>query len=342
MSNGRTKTSYVRVYLVTILALLVFFMAGICIGRYPISPRAVFLAFREAITGKEQGISYEEMTVVLHVRLPRTLIGGVVGASLAAAGCAFQGLFRNPLVSQGVLGVSSGAAFGAALSILLFSGTLYTPIFSFAFGILAVFLTFMTASVAGGITTVMLVLGGTIISSLFSALLSLVKYLADPTNQLASITFWNMGSLASLEEGQLPYAAGAMAVGILILLISAWMINVLSISDAEARTMGLPVVQAKILIIVGATLCTAGAVSVTGNIGWVGLIIPHMARFFIGSDNRRLIPLSMLMGAAFMMGVDLLCRTISGAEIPLGIMTSLIGGPFFIYLLRKYKGGNWR
>lgn len=330
------------IYLVTVVVLVAVFLAGLCIGRYPISLGHVGLSFASLVTGKDYGLSPEELAIMLHVRLPRCLMGGLVGAALAASGCAFQGLFKNPLVSQGILGVSSGAAFGAALSILLFTGTLYTPLFSFGFGILAVCLTFLVARVCNGITTVMLVLGGTIISNLFSALLSLVKYVADPTNQLASITFWNMGSLASLQEQQIPYSAVSMFVGMVVLLASAWMINVLSISDAEARTMGLAVEQAKVIIIFGATMCTAGAVSITGNIGWVGLIIPHGARFLIGSDNRRLLPLSMLMGAAFLMVVDLLCRTISGAEIPLGIMTSLIGGPFFIYLLRKFKGGNWR
>lgn len=337
-----TRAGGPLIYPVMLLLLILVFLGSICIGRYPIHPGHVFLSFAGALTGRDYGLSMEEMTIILHVRLPRCLVGGLVGAALAASGCAFQGLFRNPLVSQGILGVSSGSAFGAALSILLFTGTFYTPLFSFAFGVLAVLLTFMVARVCNGLTTVMLVLGGTIISNLFSALLSLVKYMADPTNQLASITFWNMGSLASLQESQFPYSVAAMAVGMILLLLCAWMINVLSISDAEAKTMGLPVEQAKILVVLGATLCTAGAVSITGNIGWVGLIIPHAARFMIGSDNRKLIPLSMLMGAAFLMLVDLLCRTISGAEIPLGIMTSLIGGPFFIYLLRKFKGGNWR
>lgn len=338
----KEKDAGIGLYLAMGLMLLLVMLASLCLGKYPIPLKQVWFSFASLVTGKDYGLSPEVLTIMLHVRLPRCLMGGLVGAALAASGCAFQGLFRNPLVSQGVLGVSSGAAFGAALSILLFAGTFYTPFFSFGFGILAVCLTFLVARICNGITTVMLILGGTIISNIFSALLSLVKYMADPTNQLASITFWNMGSLASLQEGQLPYGVASMTAGIGILLVSAWMINVLSMGEGEARTMGLNVNRAKVIVIIGATLSTAGAVSITGNIGWIGLIIPHGARFLIGSDNRKLIPLSLLMGASFLMLVDLLCRTISGAEIPLGIMTSLIGGPFFIYLLRRFKGGNWR
>lgn len=194
----------------------------------------------------------------------------------------------------------------------------------------------------GELTTLMLVLGGTIISSIFSSLLSFLKYVADPYNELASIVFWNMGSLASIDSSLLPYAVSAMLTGIALLLIFSYMINVLSMGDIEAKSMGLNTTKARIILVSGASLATAGAVSLAGNIGWVGLIIPHTARFFVGSDNRKLIPFSMLLGAAFMIFVDTLCRTLTGSEIPLGIMTSLIGGPFFICLLRKYKGEGWK
>jgi len=169
-----------------------------------------------------------------------------------------------------------------------------------------------------------------------------LAYVAGPYNQLASIVFWNMGSLATLESAVLPFSAAAMLIGLALLLGSAWTLNVLSMGDQEASSLGLPVQRARIAVIAGATLATAGAVSIAGTIGWVGLIIPHAARFLIGSDNRRLIPFSMLVGATFLMLVDVLCRTITGAEIPLGILTSLIGGPFFIYLLRRFKGRGWR
>ena len=288
------------------------------------------------------GFNTLPLALMLSVTKPSDLSGALVGAALAASGCAFQGLFQNPLVSQGVLGVSSGAGFGAALSILLFSGTTFAPEFAFVFGLAAVWLSFMVARMCGEVTALMLVLGGTIVSSIFSALLSFLKYVADPTNELASIVFWNMGSLASIDSSVIPVAYAAMLVGMLLLLFSASWINVLSMGDQEAFSMGLNVKRARLIVVSGATLATAGAVSIAGTIGWVGLIIPHMARFLVKSDNRRLIPYSMLMGASFLILIDTLCRTLTGAEIPLGIMTSLIGGSFFIYLLRRYKGGGWK
>lgn len=318
------------------------FLISICVGRYPVPFLDVLRCFGNEFFGCTYDIPAEYLSIVLNVRLPRAAVGMLVGSALAASGCAFQGMFRNPLVSQGVLGVSSGASFGAALSILLFSGTYFTPVFAFFFGIAAVVLSFLVARMCNGVTTLMLVLGGTIISNIFSALLSLLKYTADPAGELASIVFWNMGSLASLQLTAIPFSIAAALLGMVVLLFCGWMINVLSMGEQEAQSMGLPVVPAKLLIIFGATMATAGSVSITGNIGWIGLIIPHMARFFIGSDNRRLIPLSMLLGGSFMMAVDLLCRTLTGTEIPLGIMTSLVGGPFFIYLLKRYKGGHWK
>ena len=313
-----------------------------CVGRFPLSPEEVLKAIIQSTFSVDCGMGADAVAIVARNRLPRIVAGALVGAALAASGCAFQGLFQNPLVSQGVLGVSSGAGFGAALSILIFSGTSFAPVFAFIFALLAVWLSFMVARMCGEVTTLMLVLGGTIISSIFSAMLSFLKYVADPYNELASIVFWNMGSLASVDSRLFPFSASVMVIGMVILLLSAWVLNVLSMGDQEAKSMGLPVSAARILIVSGATLATAGAVSISGTIGWVGLVIPHICRFMIGSDNRKLIPYSMILGAAFMMLIDMLCRTITGSEIPLGILTSLIGGPFFVYLLRRHKGGGWK
>ena len=323
-------------------AVLVLFLAGVCVGRYPLTPGEVLRALGQGLFSHPLGSSPEAVAIVVENRLPRAVMGVLVGAALAVSGCAFQALFRNPLVSQGVLGVSSGASFGAALSILLLSGTAFTPLFAFVFGVAAVLLSFLVARMSGEATTLMLVLGGTIISSIFSALVSLLKYAADPYNQLASIVFWNMGSLASLERGVLPWSAAAMGAGIFLLLLLGQTLNVLAMGEDEARSLGLSTGAARLLVISGATLATAGAVSLAGTIGWIGLIVPHMARFLIGSDNRRLLPFSALLGASFLMLMDLLCRTLTGGEIPLGILTSLIGGPFFIYLLRRYKGRGWK
>ena len=329
-------------WVAAIVAVVAIFLLSICIGRFPLSPTQVVEALLQRLTGNDFGMGTDAVAIVVDNRLPRALMGALVGAALAASGCAFQGLFQNPLVSQGILGVSSGASFGAALSILLFSSTLFTPAFAFVFALAAVWLSFMVARMCGEVTSLMLVLGGTVISAIFTALLSFIKYVADPYNQLASIVFWNMGSLATLESAVLPYGTLAMVAGMVLLVATGWALNVLSMGDREAASMGLPVSRARIAVIAGATLATAGAVSIAGTIGWIGLIIPHVARFLIGSDNRKLVPFSMLLGAAFLMLVDILCRTLTGAEIPLGILTSLIGGPFFIYLLRRFKGRGWR
>ena len=318
------------------------FVLSMCVGRFPLAPPEVVQSLLQGIFGIDYGMEADALSVVLDNRLPRACAGALVGAALAASGCAFQGLFQNPLVSQGILGVSSGASFGAALSILLFSTTIFTPWFAFAFALLAVFFSFMVARMCGEVSTLMLVLGGIIVSAIFSSLLSLLKYVADPYNQLASIVFWNMGSLASIESSVMPFGSFAMLLGMVLLLLSSWALNVLSMGDREAKSMGLSVPVARGVVVAGASLATAGAVCIAGTVGWVGLVIPHIARFLVGSDNRVVVPFSMLIGAAFMMFIDILSRTLTGSEIPLGILTSLIGAPFFIYLLRRYKGRGWR
>ncbi len=321
---------------------LIAVVISLCVGRYPISVEEVAQSFVQMFTGKDMGLSTQVYHLVCNVRMPRALVGALVGAVLSASGCAFQGVFRNPLVSPSLLGVSSGASFGAALSILIFSSAIYTPYFSFIFGIVAVTCSFFVARMSRNVTTVMLILGGTIVSSLFSSMLSLMKYIADPYDQLASITFWSMGSLASISMSELLFPVIGMFAGAIILLLSSWSINILSMGDDEAKSMGLNVSMIKYMIICGATLATASAVSIAGTIGWIGLIVPHMARFFVGSDNRKLVPYSMLLGSTFLVLVDVICRTITSAEIPIGIMLSFIGAPFFVYLLRRYKGGDWR
>lgn len=320
---------------------LIFFIGTICVGRYSISIEAVFKSFWTALTGADLGIDEKTFTVVMEIRFQRGIQGLLVGASLAASGACFQSLFRNPLVSSGMLGVSNGAGFGAALSILLFNSMVMTSVFSFSFGILAVILAYLVGKVSGGTPTITLVLGGTIIQSIFSALLSLLKYVADPYSELPAITFWLMGSLASTKSTELVFSAIPMLVGIAGMLLFRWRLNVLSMGDREAKTLGLNVGLNKGIIVGFATLATAGAVCISGVIGWVGLVVPHMCRMIIGSDNKWLIPASISIGACFTVFVDTLCRTISGAEIPLGIVTAIVGGPFFIYLLKKTKGKNW-
>ena len=326
--------------LFTVLPVL-FFAATLCIGRYPVALPEVVASFRQLLTGQPSGVSAETYAVVVLLRIPRAIEGILVGAALSAAGVAFQGLFRNPLVSSGILGVSSGAGFGAALAILLWNSTRLSPLFAFVFGIVAVGLSYLVGRISNTTPTITLVLGGTIVQSIFAALLSLTKYVADTDGQLPAITFWLMGSLASTRNQDLIISGIPMLAGMGVLILLRWRINILSMGDREALTLGIPVTSNKLLVIAAATLATAGAVSVSGVIGWIGLVVPHIGRMIVGNDNRKLLPVSMSIGACFLLVVDTLCRTLTGSEIPLGIVTALFGGPFFIYLLKKTKGGSW-
>jgi len=279
--------------------------------------------------------------IVTFVRLPRIILGLLVGGSLSVAGTAFQGLFRNPLVSSGMLGVSAGSGFGAALAIVLFGKTPLVYPFSFLFGGVAVLSSYLVGRIYRTPTNITLVLGGVIIGSLFSAMVSFLKYIADPYDQLPAIVFWLMGSLASAGYKEIAIAGIAMALGCAGLFAIRYKINVLAMGDKEARTMGVNVRLVRIFIIVAATLASAGAVCVSGVIGWVGLVVPHMGRMLVGSDNRLLIPFSFSLGGCFLVTVDTISRVISGSELPLGILTAFVGAPFFIYLLKKTKARQW-
>lgn len=321
-------------------------IVSLFVGRYPISAGDVFGSLGAAlgVSGAEDSIQARSAayTLVVNVRLPRAIAAALVGAALAGSGAAFQGVFRNPLVSPSILGVSSGAGFGAALAIVFFSSaTAVVAPFAFLFGVLAVIASYLIARVYRSTPTIMLILGGTIVSAVFSALISLMKFIADPETQLPNLVYWLMGSLSAIGWEQFA-AAIPIAIGLIALCVLAWRVNILSMGDKEARSLGLDVFRDKLLIIAAATLSTAGAVCMSGVIGWVGLVIPHIGRMLAGSDNRRLIPLSAAVGASFMLVIDLLCRTLSSSEIPIGVLTALIGAPFFVYLLKKTKGRDWQ
>ncbi|MDD3364335.1 MAG: iron ABC transporter permease [Syntrophomonas sp.] len=320
---------------------MAFIFITLFIGRYPVSIPVVAQILWCKFTFSSCNLPDIYQTLVWDIRMPRAILGALVGGSLAVSGAAFQGLFRNPLVSSGILGVTSGAGFGAALAIILFHATVPIYISAFFFGGLAVLLSFLIGRVYNTTPVIMLVLGGTIVSSVFSALISFTKYVADPTNELPSIVFWLMGSLASARYQDIVIAGIPMLVGIVGLVAVRWRINVLSMGDKEAHTLGINTKVNKGIVIVCATLATAGAVCVSGIIGWVGLVIPHIGRMLVGNDNRVLIPTSLALGACFLILVDNLGRIITGSEIPLGILTALVGGPFFVYLLKSTKGGGW-
>jgi iron complex transport system permease protein len=330
------------------IAILFFLIAplfciflSICIGRYPLPLQVVAQVLWHKLIPGSAEIPEKYYSIVWDIRLPRAVLGAMVGGCLAISGTAFQGLFKNPLVSSGILGVSSGAGFGAALAILLFNSMSVTYAFALSFGILAVCLSYLIGRMYKTTPAIMLVLGGVIVSSVFSALISFAKYVADPYEQLPTIVFWLMGSLAAARYHDILVAGIPMAVGVAGLIGIRWRINVLSMGDKEAHALGINTTLTKMLVIFCATLATAGAVCVSGVIGWIGLVVPHIGRMLVGNDNKVLVPTSLSLGACFLIMVDTLGKTLTGSEIPLGILTALVGGPFFVYLLKKTKGGGW-
>jgi len=320
-----------------LMLLIALFFISFLMGRYPISPYEVILAICSKITGLDFGLSQSVETIIFQIRMPRILAAILVGASLSIAGASFQGLFKNPLVSPDKLGVSSGAGFGAALAILLSGGYFFIQASAFSFGLLAVAVCYLLSKTFKGTSMLTLVLCGIAIGSFFSALLSIAKYVADPYGQLPTIVFWLMGSLASITLQQVVMVSIPMIIGMTILILIRWRINVVSMGDAEALTMGIDVKKMQAIIIICCTLITAAAVSVSGIIGWIGLVIPHIARMILGPDHKVLLPASTILGAFFLLLIDNIARTMTTIEIPLGILTALIGAPFFIYLLKKSK-----
>ncbi len=279
-----------------------------------------------------------ESTAILNIRLPRILGAALVGAALSLAGVSYQGMFRNPMVSPDLLGASTGAGFGAALAILLSFGRFGVTLSAFAFSLLAVAIAYAVGRAPRLDTTLSMVLAGVMVSSLFSSATSFVKLVADTEEQLPAITYWLMGSLSSLRGSDVRFAAAPILLPALVLFFLRWRINLLTLSEAEARSMGVDTKKLRLAVIVCATLMTAAAVSVSGMIGWVGLIIPHFCRLIFGFDYRTLIPASALMGASFLMLTDNFARVLTASELPLGILTSLVGAPVFLYLIMT--GGN--
>jgi len=311
----------------------VVFVVSFAIGKFPISPGELFRVFIGKITNAPRTWPEEVELVIFRIRMPRILAGAMVGAGLSVAGAAYQGLFRNPLVSPDVLGASAGAGFGAALAILLGTSFAMVSVSAFIFGVLAVGTAYMISTRARRNTTLGMVLAGIMISSLFNSGTSFIKLIADPTNILPSITFWLMGSIAGVREDRLIWAAVPILGGMVVLFISRWKLNLLATGEDEARSMGINTRIMRILVVTSATMITSACVAISGLIGWVGLVIPHFARMIVGHDYRVMLPVSMLMGASFMMLVDILASSMATAEIPLGILTALVGAPFFLYLI---------
>ena len=341
--RGRTLT----VLLLSGAVLIAVFLLSFTFGRYGVPFFTVVrILFHKlwALIGLDRiwpaAVTWtaEMETVVINIRLPRIVMAVLVGCSLSAAGAAFQGVFQNPMASPDILGASSGAAFGAALAILLGASAQLITLSAFVGSLLTVLLVFLIAQRAPGRRTVNLILGGIMVGSLFSAGTSYLKLVADPSNQLPQITYWLMGSLSGTKLKDIPLAALPMAIGLVPLVLLRWQLNVLSLGDREARSLGVRTDLVRAALIVCATLVTAAAVSFSGTIGWVGLVIPHLSRKLIGSDHRGLLPCTFTIGGTFLLLVDDLSRNLLAVEIPIGILTAVIGAPFFLYLiLRKEK-----
>ncbi len=344
------KKTHVTGMKFAILALgfcLVFF-GSFWVGRYDVSPMQTLRILldwllRTVSRGRLfliQTWQAREQAVVINVRLPRVAAAALVGAALSTAGCSYQGMFRNPMVSPDLLGASTGAGFGAALGLLFGRGYGAITGLSFGFGLLAVLLAYLISRVSKIQTTLAMVLAGVMISSLFTSGTSFIKLVADPTDQLPAITYWLMGSLTSIKARDVQFAVLPILVGLIPLWLLRWRVNLLTVSEAEARSMGVDTARLRVVVVLCATLMTAGSVAISGMIGWVGLVIPHFGRMIFGQDYRRLLPASSLLGATFLMVVDNLARTITTSEIPLGILTSFVGAPVFLYLI--LSGGTQR
>jgi iron complex transport system permease protein len=304
------------------------------VGRYPVGLADLFNVLLAKLTGRAADVPAAVENVIWQVRGPRVLAAAMVGAALAVAGTAFQGLFRNPLVSPDLLGASSGAALGAVLGIFCSLGVFAIQAFAFVGGLVAVAAVYAIGSAVKSRDPILvLVLTGVVIGSLLGAGTGLVKYLADPYNQLPAMTFWLLGSLAAVTVADLVPLFGPVALGAGVLFLLRFRMNVMSLPDEEARALGVPTGPLRVVIVAAATLVTSASVATAGIIGWVGLVVPHMARSLVGPDFARLIPAAALLGGGFLLVIDTLARTSAAIEIPLGILTALIGTPFFIWLL---------
>lgn len=335
---GKRNYSVLRITLILLLAFTT--LISLMVGRFEVPPFDVMAAVFSGIVPCPD-LSPTVKSVIVDVRLPRVLAVIIVGAALSVAGAAFQGLFRNPLVSPDILGVSAGAGFGAALALLLTENIFITQLFAFLLGIFAVGLAYLISRVYKVSSTLTLVLAGIVVAALFQALTSLVKYVADPLNKLPAIVFWLMGSFNHISNSDLLVAGPLLLGGLLILYLIRWRINVLSMGDEDARALGVDIKQQKAIIIVSATVISAAAVSICGIVGWIGLVIPHVGRLLVGPDHKLLIPIVALVGASYLLIVDTVARTSTVTEIPIGIITALVGAPVFAYLLRRTQTG-WK
>lgn len=324
------------------LLFLAIFVLSLYIGRFRISILDLAQVLGQVIRGQEVERAHI-WSVFYHIRLPRLLLVSLVGAALSLSGATYQSIFHNPLVSPGILGVSAGACFGVALGLIYFSGSIFAIYFlAFIFGILSVLCSYFLAQIGRGGTVMTMVLSGIIITSLFNALISLLKFIADPYEELPGIVFWLMGSFSNASWAEVMFSVPLIIPCIVIILFLRWYLNILSMGDEEATSMGLNVGPMRILFIGVNTLMVAIAVATTGQVTWIGLVVPHIARFLFGADHRYMLPAAAILGSSFMLIIDNMARTLVPVEIPVSILSALIGTPFFAYLLITKRESGWK
>lgn len=358
-TTDNSNAEKVTINICLFILLIIVSIVALFMGRYPIDPYTVimiliagFMEWTGNVLISVFGIKIPFLwhiqhtwpavvdTVIWDVRLPRTISVILAGSSLAVSGATYQGIFRNPLISESILGVSAGAGVGAALAILMDQSIKMIEVSAFIFGLLAVGMTFTISHIYKNNQTLILVLAGIIVGGLFSAIISLFKYVADPSNKLPDIVFWLMGSFAKTSLNNISFIAPVTILSMLIIILLRWRINALSMGDEEARLLGIDTKKVRSTLIICSTLLTASAVCIGGIISWVGLIIPHISRMIIGPDHKDMIIASILIGGIYLLIVDTICRTLASTEIPISIVTSIFGAPIFLYLLYKTKN-SW-
>ena len=346
-SNALTTHAYPKstktalAYTLAIIAMVCIALLALSSGRYPIAFGEVISILFDTIMANDRAQQdYLQQSVLLDFRAPRVLLALIVGAGLSMCGCAFQSLFRNPLATPDILGVTNASSFGAVLALMLGLNMIGVCVFGFCFGIVSLVLVVAVSySRFVPLSSVSMVLSGIIISALFSSLVSLVKYLADPQDTLPSITYWLLGSLSRVWSAQLVAGLIVVALGCVVLFALRWKLNLLALSEEEAKSLGTNLNALRIAVILSCTIIVSVSVCLCGVIGWIGLLIPHIARLLVGSENSRVLGLSAILGAGFLTLIDIISRSLSANEIPISILSAIVGAPFFIYILHKNKGG---
>ncbi len=331
----KLNNNYNIKFIILIVAFVAAVLISLVLGQYSMSPAEVIKVVWSKLpfTNIERTWNYSAEKVLFEIRFPRVGAAVLIGAALSLAGVSYQGMFRNPLVSPDILGASTGAGFGAALAILLGANYFLISASAFMFGIAAVMIAYIVSRFSKANETLAMILGGMVISSLFSAGTSFIKLVADTDDQLPAITYWLMGQLSSIKQQDLLFILLPMAIGMIPLFLLRWRLNLLTIEEETSKSVGINITLLRLIVVICATLLTAASVSVSGMIGWVGLVIPHFCRMIFGYDYRRLIPATALFGATFLLIVDDIARVATTSEIPIGILTSFVGAPLFLYLL---------